>query len=200
MVWPLLPSLQWVGERENDHPAEVFSIDTAATSFKSLRANVDCWDRLGGGCEFRAEAAARYLHASGVAAAKVWALLPVRAAGMKTRPLTPRRQKWEFAEGRKFWTWDFHVAAITVLRRDDGIVVPIVFDPTLTDGPCSPDRWLWAMDLPDARSFATSRTVFEIDLNSLAFVPFPGEDIYEAGLARCIGVRDTDVAPLPALL
>jgi hypothetical protein len=54
------------------------------------------------------------------------------------------------------------------------------------------------MGLPDAKSFVTSRTVFDIDHITLAFVTFPGEDIYDAGLARCIGVRDTDVTPLPA--
>jgi hypothetical protein len=54
------------------------------------------------------------------------------------------------------------------------------------------------MGLPDAKSFVTSRTVFDIDHITLACGAFPGEAIYDAGLARCIDVRDTDVSPLPA--
>lgn len=156
---------------------------------RALGASCINWDRLSGGCEFRAEAATRWFTPSGVTTMKIWCFPHVvnmqTETGLRTVenfPLTPSRQP--LSEEGFSWgvDWGFHVAP-ACLFASNGRLVAQVIDPALLDGPCTVGRWLWVLGAPNGRWMLTPTEVTDIDPKTFAFSSRIGDDDLRRTLA-----------------
>ncbi|MBC9177758.1 protein-glutamine glutaminase family protein [Pseudoroseomonas ludipueritiae] len=177
----------------------VMSLATANEAFSDLLdGNLGAsWNRLAGGCEYRAHAAVARLAAYTSLVFKAWALPHIGLDGTEKRPLVPQRQIPDPTAG-KFHTWAFHVAPAALVLDGAGRVSTMVFDPSLLDGPCATKRWMWAMSASDGRLLLTGPEVFLIDTRSLAYSKPPGDDVVAQNLAAQGKSPDAVVARLLA--
>jgi hypothetical protein len=154
------------------------------------------WRHPSGGCEFRAEAAARILAENGGYTLKAWMFPEVDEDGRERWPLTPRRQLTDTPAHLRIWS--FHVAAALVVVGADGRPAVRVFDPGLFDGPCTPERWAWALSATFGRLILTATNVFMIDPKTFAFQGCPGDDVLQQSIASQAAVLDETVPTFAA--
>lgn len=139
------------------------------------------FDRLQGGCEYRAEVTCRMCRQAGIPVWKAWAFRQVREDGSLGTPLIPHRQA-DPATTKKFITWEFHVAAAVMV--DAGALSAFaVLDPSLSSGPCTVREWAAMMDAPNARVIISDASVFLIDHKTLAFHESVGDHLVDAEMA-----------------
>ena len=158
---------------------------------------LQCWDRLQGGCEYRAEVAAQRIRKMGYEPLKAWAFPEIRPDGRETFCLGQRRQDPETAP--VYFTWGFHAAVAAFVDIGHASPQVMVFDPTLMDGPCMPDEWMSAMYATRGRFMLTLAEVFLVDPTArMAFLPSPGDDVVRREVARMKGVVQTQLPRVKA--
>lgn len=191
---PLLPKQDIGGEPATRTPEGLLSAAQADKVFADLLDDpgLQCWDRLEGGCEYRAEIAARRISGAGHLVFKAWAFPHVDAVGVERSCLGQRRQ--DPVTAKRYYTWGFHVAAAAFVARATARPALTVFDPTLVDGPCTPERWMWAMYATTGRFMITSADVFQVDpAAKMAFLPAPGAADIDERMAAMRGVNDAQL-------
>jgi hypothetical protein len=102
---------------------KTIDFDTAKRLFHEAQAMQDiAWKYKQDGCYARAHLMARRFEQQGINVDKVW---------IKGNLHVPETNI----------SWNFHVAPIVYVERDNGQVERMVIDPSLTDGPVSVDEW-----------------------------------------------------------
>lgn len=166
--------------------------ERAARLFEELLGSASLnFDRLQGGCEYRAEVMCRMCRQAGVPVWKAWAFRQVREDGNLGTPLIPHRQA-DPATTTKFFTWEFHVSAAVIVDADASSAFAVL-DPSLSSGPCTASEWLAMMDARNARVLISDASVFLIDHKTLAFHDSPGDQLVDAEMAAQAGGIDTFV-------
>ena len=131
----------------------------------------------------------RRIAKKGATAFKGWAFPYVDKDGREPKPLVPPRQ--DPSSPRVFHTWAFHVAAAAFVSSAEGCPNLRLFDPTLMDEPCSPERWMVAMDADNGRFLVTDRSVFLIlPRKSMCFLSAPPNDTLRSKLESMRDVRE----------
>jgi hypothetical protein len=111
------------------------------------------WDYPNDCCYNRAEVMARRLKDAGVAVGKEWNYAVDQVNGPLLRVPTPNDVKG-------YVEWVYHVAPTVPVRMADGSIKDMVMDPSIADGPLTPEQWRALQNLPGAEHAKTASDVY----------------------------------------
>ena len=118
------------------------------------RANSIPFDYPQDCCYSRAHEMCRDMQAEGIDCGKVWNYQnPGPPPGNPLRVTTPNSPTGSVA-------WRYHVAPIVNVQGDDGVVRPMVIDPSMFDRPVTVDEWKAAQNAPDTITQYTDATPY----------------------------------------
>lgn len=119
----------------------------AQKKFDEFKARKDIpWNYPNDCCYNRAHVMAQQLQSEGIAVGKAWNYAPHGTALKVNTPNDPKG----------FVEWGYHVAPTVPVQGADGQVRTLVFDPSITDKPVTPDQWKAMQSQPASRLVLTS--------------------------------------------
>jgi hypothetical protein len=118
-------------------PKGALTQQQAQERFDKFKCREDIpWDYPQDCCYNRAHVMAKELQAEGIEVGKVWNYAPGPNIGDRLRVAVPK------ANDRKGYVeWGYHVAPTVPVVDSKGSVSRMVIDPSITEGPVTPDQW-----------------------------------------------------------
>jgi len=128
------------------------------------------WDYPQDCCYNRAHVMARELQAVGVDVGKVWNYAPPSVFGNGLRVSTPHAS-------RGYVEWTYHVAPTVPVVDPQGKVSRLVLDPSMTNGPITPDQWKALQGTPLSKLVSTDATPYYRDPSGRGFPAPPDHEV-----------------------
>ena len=138
---------------ESMHP---ISPERANSLFREMASKADSipFDYPNDCCYSRAHEMCRDMQAEGIDCGKVWNYQnPGPPSGPPLTVSTPNSPTGQV-------TWRYHVAPIVNVQGDDGVVRPMVIDPSMFDHPVTVDEWKAAQNAPNSVTEYTDATPY----------------------------------------
>lgn len=141
----------------------------AQERFEKFKCREDIpWDYPQDCCYNRAHVMAQELRAEGVDVGKVWNYAPSPSAGHALRVSTPN-------DPSGYVEWSYHVAPTVPVMDPQGGICRMVFDPSITDAPITPEQWKALQGQPLSELVPTSAAPY-YRAPSGRVVPAPAAD------------------------
>lgn len=150
-------------------PKGALTRQQAQERFDKFKCREDIpWDYPQDCCYNRAHVMAKELRAEGVDVGKVWNYAPAPRVGNPLRVATPHDRSGCVE-------WRYHVAPTIPIMDSKGNVGRMVIDPSITDGPITPDQWKALQGQPLSDLVATNAAPYFRQATGKVYAP-PTDD------------------------
>jgi hypothetical protein len=131
-------------------PKGALTAQQAQERFDKFKCREDIpWNYPNDCCYNRAHVMAKELKAEGVDVGKVWNYAPSPSVGNPLRVTTPN-------DPMGYVEWRYHVAPTVPVVDAQGKICRMVLDPSITDGPITPEQWKALQGQPLSKLVATN--------------------------------------------